>query len=66
MSIPELLPDEERRLFAVVVNHEREAKANRCRCGLPWPCPVRQDARDQLAATGIDLDQALGTIWSDR
>jgi hypothetical protein len=28
-----------------------------------YPCLISQDARQRLAAAGIDLAQALGTIW---
>jgi hypothetical protein len=56
---------QERELFAVVVDHERMPKANVCRtCGAAWPCQPSQDARRALVAAGVDMDQAIGTIWS--
>jgi hypothetical protein len=59
-----LPPDVERQLFADVIAHERGAKNNLCRsCGGVYPCLISQEARRRLAAAGIDLNQALGTIW---
>jgi hypothetical protein len=57
--------DRERELFVLVVSHQCESKANRCRaCGKPYPCQTSRDARQGLADADVDLDQALGTIWS--
>jgi hypothetical protein len=57
--------DREPELFVLLVAHQRESKANRCRtCAKPHPCQTNRDARRLLADAGVDLDQALGTIWS--
>jgi hypothetical protein len=59
----ELPPDEERRLFALVVAHQQPGR--RCpACHQLRPCQQLLDARHALRMAGVDLDQAIGTIWS--
>lgn len=60
----ELTPDEERALFAEVFAHQAEG-AKRCpTCHGLQPCQPQLDARFKLRKAGVDLDRAIGTIWS--
>lgn len=60
----ELTPEAERDLFAQVIAHQA-AGVPRCpACHQLQPCQTQLDARFALRMAGVDLDQALGTIWS--
>jgi hypothetical protein len=64
-SVAALPAATQRHLFALVIEHDAQPGSHTCRtCGRAHPCPVHLDARQQLADAGVDLAQALGTIWS--
>jgi hypothetical protein len=63
VSIPDLSPEAERRLFALLIAHDRMDGYLICQsCGYPHPCPTHEDARRQLTEAGVSLDDAA-TIW---